>query len=71
MKSAQIRTKKNFEFGYFSCSMFIRGHTFMTSSILGGVGAGGRGSGEKWSKFRRRWIVTGGDPQKLGVHSCN
>ena len=40
----------------------------MTSSRLGGGQPG-----KKWSKFRRKWIVTGrrggGDPQKLDVQT--
>ena len=36
--------------------IMVRGNSFITSSRWGE----GEGSGEKWSKFRRKWKVTGG-----------
>ena len=41
-------------FEEFRESVVVRGHTFMTSSRWG------KGwSGKTWSKFRRKWMVTG------------
>ena len=47
--------KSDFSIEFLNLIFLLRDHTFMTSSRWGGGG-----SGKKWSKFRRKWMVTGG-----------